>query len=75
MNTADATCSKAKKKRLQQAALPGPFAVRAGPSARPIPSACHPADLADPNQRTPLSIPTRLLLSLTSRYLPPTTSP
>jgi hypothetical protein len=75
MNTADVTCSKAKNKRLQQPALPGPFAVRAEPSARPIPSAYQPTGLADPNQRTPLSIPTRLLLSLTSRYLPPTTSP
>jgi len=61
MNAADLTCSKAKKKQLQQAAPPRPFAVRARPSARPITTGSHPANVARPNQPMALPIHTTLL--------------
>jgi len=63
MNTAAATCGKATRELFQQAALPLPFAVRAGRSTPLLATGLQPPDAGDPNQSTELHIRTRLLLA------------
>ena len=63
MNATDATCGRAKTRRLNQTALPLPFAVRAGRSTPLLATGLQPPDAGDPNQSTELHIRTRLLLA------------
>ena len=49
---ADATCGNAKTKLLKHAALPLPFAARAGRSAPLLPTCLQPAGAGAPNQST-----------------------
>jgi hypothetical protein len=57
MNATDATCGRAQRRRLNQTALPLPFAVRATWSTRPIPTGLQTTAAGDPHHGTELSHP------------------